>query len=311
MNPNPNIHKECQDLEEEIMDAFRTMDKDFPEHIYHYTDPGGLLGIIESQELWFSQLGALNDSTEITHTVNLIRDTFEAALATARTPSARTFIERALSNVIARTKEGIPWFVACFCEKGDLLSQWRGYGSTGGGFSIGFHTNALEACATESESNCALLRVEYDLKKQRSHIHQAISNFVDLIESWVDAGWEPETNTLLDPALDSLGTILLMACIRFKHPAFQEEDEWRLVIGRETNRKDLKFRPAGSRIVPYFKINMRTLRATGRGDLPLAKIFCGPALHPEIAKKSIMLRLAQEPGFKDVPVEASGVPFRV
>src|SRR5205085_11962410 len=29
-------------------------------------------------------------------------------------------------------------YLACFCENGDLLSQWRGYGSVGGGYAAGF-----------------------------------------------------------------------------------------------------------------------------------------------------------------------------
>ena len=34
-------------------------------------------------------------------------------------------------------------YATCFCEHGDLLSQWRGYGA-GGGFAIGFSRQGLD-----------------------------------------------------------------------------------------------------------------------------------------------------------------------
>ena len=33
---------------------------------------------------------------------------------------------------------GVTNFVVCFCEDGDVLSQWRGYADNGKGCSLGF-----------------------------------------------------------------------------------------------------------------------------------------------------------------------------
>jgi hypothetical protein len=37
------------------------------EVLYHYTDAHGLLGIVQSRQLWASNAAFLNDSTEVTY----------------------------------------------------------------------------------------------------------------------------------------------------------------------------------------------------------------------------------------------------
>jgi hypothetical protein len=37
---------------------------DLPEHLYHYTDAGGLYGILTSEVLWATHIAFLNDTRE-------------------------------------------------------------------------------------------------------------------------------------------------------------------------------------------------------------------------------------------------------
>ena len=39
---------------------------------------------------------------------------------------------------------GVTNFVVCFCEEGDMLSQWRGYANDGKGCSLGFSISELK-----------------------------------------------------------------------------------------------------------------------------------------------------------------------
>jgi hypothetical protein len=46
--------------------------------LYHYTDAGGLMGILESQRLWASNAAYLNDPTELLHARSVYREWLEA-----------------------------------------------------------------------------------------------------------------------------------------------------------------------------------------------------------------------------------------
>ena len=41
--------------------------------LYHYTNAGGLRGIIESQKIWFTSYPYLNDPSELTYGMNIAR----------------------------------------------------------------------------------------------------------------------------------------------------------------------------------------------------------------------------------------------
>jgi hypothetical protein len=44
-----------------------------PQSLYHYTDQGGLLGIIENKELWATKVQYMNDATEFGRAVDLAK----------------------------------------------------------------------------------------------------------------------------------------------------------------------------------------------------------------------------------------------
>lgn len=45
--------------------------------IYHYTDVGGLKGILESHKLWISHSYFMNDTSEILYTYHLLKGILE------------------------------------------------------------------------------------------------------------------------------------------------------------------------------------------------------------------------------------------
>jgi len=68
------------------------------------------------------------------------------------------------------------FYVASFCEDGNLLSQWRGYGSPGSGFNLGFVSKGITVVQTDFEAKkpALLRRVEYDRDKQKAIVKMAI-----------------------------------------------------------------------------------------------------------------------------------------
>jgi hypothetical protein len=110
-----------------------------PETLYHYTSQSGLLGIVETNELWATKLQYMNDDLEFRIALSMAREQLEAIKEHGNAASIAAY---ALQNSLAGLDD-INIFSVCFCETGDLLSQWRGYSASGGGFSIGFDTNVL------------------------------------------------------------------------------------------------------------------------------------------------------------------------
>src|SRR3989442_15987404 len=45
--------------------------------LYHYTDMAGLIGILDSQKLWFTHIQHLNDPTELVYGVRIATKTLE------------------------------------------------------------------------------------------------------------------------------------------------------------------------------------------------------------------------------------------
>jgi hypothetical protein len=97
--------------------------------IYHYTDLNGLKGIIESGSLWATHFSFLNDSNELTHGMNCLENALQY-LRDDFNPKTLKFIEQALTHF--RMHRAAHVYNLSFCLEPDLLSQWRGYGSSQG-----------------------------------------------------------------------------------------------------------------------------------------------------------------------------------
>src|ERR1700684_413334 len=143
-----------------------------PDVLYHYTDAAGVLGIIERRELWASNAAFLNDSTELIYVRGVLQEVlaeFEAGDEHSRA------VARYGHSMLRGLSEWLyDVYVACFCENGDLLSQWRGYPRTGGGYSLGFDTRLLR------HGNTACRRVVYDADDQRNIIRRLFATIRDV-----------------------------------------------------------------------------------------------------------------------------------
>ncbi|MGW1712133.1 DUF2971 domain-containing protein [Streptomyces sp. NPDC002156] len=141
-------------------------------------------------------------------------------------------------------------YVSCFCQDGDLLSQWRGYGGVGG-YSIGFNTHTLRNMAYRFEKG-EFRRITYGF---------------DLAVKFERDEFFPE---YLHSGITLLGDYLT-ALTMIKNPAFREEREWRLMIPRDELRDDVGFRVGPVGVTPYLQV-----------DFPLdamTKVIVGPGQH--------------------------------
>jgi hypothetical protein len=176
--------------------------------IYHYTNISGLIGIITSHTIWASDCRFLNDGTELTYAQEL----FLKEVNKLKLPAEEENIRQGGGgyNIADLSHKSSRVFISCFCEDGDLLSQWRGYG-VDQGYAIGFDIEQLRALKIGRISP-----VHYGLDKPKEY-------FAEELEQAPQRTGHPGVHGYY------LYLKLLPRLAIIKHPGFAEEREWRFL----------------------------------------------------------------------------------
>ncbi len=300
-----------------------------PETLYHYTTVEGLLGIVRSRSLWVSDVEFMNDAQEL----RFGRPELRAALVeqadrlcppeSEDSPdcSRATLLRSAAEHLdqpagIFASRQWHAVYVACFCESEDLLSQWRGYGSSGG-FAIGFRRSSLEAlerAATPSldERLATLLagsqevverpsspRTPTDIRLAKvAYGEEAVDAVVDDVLRRIAE--EPTTHPVAQGYYRSK-TVLLPSLATIKHGAFREEREWRLIISASFGEASVEFRMAHLGVIPYVELPLP--------ERAIVSVVVGPGEQSELRRHGVE-RLLDENGLEDVEVRDTTAPFR-
>lgn len=274
---------------------------DDPALVYHYTDAGALLGIIENKVLWASDVWFMNDAQEALYGLGVIERTLES-LGTTDTRTA--VCRRALGWLRDIRTRGEFWgsYIACLSLDGDDLSQWRAYGRPRG-FSIGFDAAQLRSlCASAPEfDKPTFRRVEYNEERQAGTVSITFNSAVSKLPP------APTGDQLQGAAVAFVNAALILAPA-LKHPAFSSEQEVRIHIHREANATTgLLFRPGAMGIVPYVNID---LRDPGTDNMTLVReVIIGPQPNELESQRSVKQFLTYH-GLHDVEVRLSKIPLR-
>ena len=246
-----------------------------PELLYHYTGQVSLLSIIKTSELWATKVQYMNDATEFNLALSMAREILDDMIGATPILTPVRALARLRDSLAGL--EDINIFAVCFCENGDLLSQWRGYADAGGGSSIGFDSHVLREVA--SYESFTLGKCIYDTVVQRAIVTEAIEHCIQ--------------EELAGPAQwgfhGPLAHILFRYGAFFKDKSFAQENEWRLVSPTIDFRHDrLSFRAGRSMVTPYYKLPIK------HGEtLPIRHIIIGPCPHMELAKSAVTALLMQ------------------
>lgn len=250
---------------------------EFPSRILtHYTSGGGLLGIFENKAIWASRIQFLNDYMEF----RLAKELAQTAIASYNLPNQNISLIQlcnAVSNYIGRIDPVL--YVASFSEDGDSLSQWRAYCPANLGYNIGFNADKLTLLA--EKQGFYLRPCIYDFETQKTMINEWIDRLLkDFISRF------PTSSNAVQFCQDNMNPYVngfILNAPYFKHPAFKEECEWRLVSKMPPNDRHAKLRVGKSTLIPYipFSIPFDT------DETPLYNITIGPTPNPELAQDSI------------------------
>jgi hypothetical protein len=282
--------------------------------LYHYTTQKGLLGIVESRQIWATHTQYLNDRREYLHAVDLVREEIKRLLdeVVASDPprphySARGDALARMRSALSMSPQSINVCVCSFSEERDSLSQWRAYGGPSG-FAVGFSSQVLRA-ATEKQQ-WFLAPCIYDPPAQRDLVRALVEEVLEELLGGPLPGVEDQEE---DSALKHMGGNLRPDLHAYapilKDESFKEEREWR-IISRPLFSQRLDYREGRSLIVPYYKLPL----CEDDQRLELHEVVIGPTPHAERSKSSLASLMRSHDvvmqGNGEVNVSISKVPYR-
>jgi hypothetical protein len=322
------------------------LSKQYPE-LLHYTNSGGLRGILSSSSLWATDATFLNDSSEITHFFDerlrkiVLEDAHNYAMELGRTPQylARMISDGGIDTVVGM--EADAWhstlrqvtlamnrpFVLSFSGPSDerirqsgLLSQWRGYGIDGG-YALVFDTQKLEALLTDEAHSHHYMHVQigdvyyHGVDEEVQAAAPDVAEYEAIIHQGVSrllrGGTAAETERFYE-------AITGLSCL-CKHWGFWEEREVRVVaipaseeVARDGEpktppQKEVKSFDRRGQQIPYIEL-FDTVASTNSGvRLPIQRVIVGPHRNREAHAESVRELLAN--GGYDAEVVQSEIPY--
>ena len=282
----------------------RILNKKPPTILFHYTTPIGMVGITQTKKIWATDIRFLNDKKEFHHSLETARSIIENFDKDKNDSSKLQVLE---SKFLGYIKNSIirNWnpevYVTSFTEKGDLLSQWRGY-CPKGGFSMGFSSNLLSKVADNNDS--FLFPCIYDTKQQKKILEELLSYYSQKYRDASKEGKKNSEDQLKNICNDFLIYLFLISPM-LKHESFKEEKEWRIVSSNLKVAPDIHFRANDLNIIPYIELPLSQVGS----EVEFKKIFIGPASKNQYSKEAVSQLLRKNRINKNA-ITFSSIPYR-
>ncbi len=279
--------------------------------LFHYTDMAGLLGIITTEQMWFTSMFHLNDPSELSYGINLATEALEEQ-AKASDHIVETFCRWTHHVLVKSGGEIFGFYVASFSQAGNDLSQWRAYADNGRGVALGLAPSlfkvAHDSAAVAVAEKTLVANVSYNPDEVRKNMAEAIQRAATLLarehrDRHVHSAAEAEK--FGKQLAGHLAVSILTYAITCKHPAYANEQETRLLIVNDLAKLDpiTLTRRRGSSLIPYIASPLR-VRQPGA----ITKIMIGPSAE-DMADDAVRAFLRQQ-GLPSDIVEPSDIPYQ-
>ena len=213
--------------------------------LYHYTSGNSLLSILQSQQLWATDIRFLNDYKELYRGLDVF-ESFSKCLVKRMSDDAEhlsKLIEVCVGN-IRRNADLTLINLVSFSTEPDDLRQWMAYCNSGVGYCIEFDRDLLIPNRFHGFDNCLkLASVEYIDSDIGSYDSKSLINFKDFLVESLSGLDECYSEGLLIERFSLkvnkflLDSILLAASI--KPSEFSDEREVRLLYVGDNKESEL------------------------------------------------------------------------
>ena len=204
-------------------------------------------------------------------------------------------------------------YIACFCERDDLLNQWRVYAGSGGGYALGLKANelGLRWGQLQPTQDFILRKVVYAEDVQRRLVAEVIDLAAGILSQATEGVSAADANNLIARCCQFVRSEVADYLICFKHPAFAVEEEWRLCHVVSPNEEEhVLFRDGAYGLTPYVSLDPSPMAGVHSNKLPLAQVTHGPVPDPVNAQFALQ-KLLRAKGYAFARVAGSALPVRV
>jgi len=271
--------------------------------IYHYCDANALLSILEHKTLRFTHAAYLNDTLEIRHGVTICKQLLEERRMRNPPDQVLEYAIEYLANA-----ERWQYYVCCFSESKDKLSQWRAYANDGDGFAIGFHARDFNV-SNDGPFEGRLSRVEYTSDSLTAKVAKLLESHRADAHPFKDDATPEYKKFVFENSAAHVGNILIDESVFIKDSGFVEEQEWRAVRSykledTETERALVNEEDPGDMIRIFQELQQefieRRLVRQGRFGLTpfievefraesLREVVCGPRTAQKLTETSLAI----------------------
>ena len=273
---------------------------------FHYTSPSGLLGMLSSNSIWFSDCDYLNDASESDYFLNLASRVFARKSSSKMTKnfSFTSYLMAMLhSNTTNSTRESLAReserrYIFSLSVDEDTLPLWNNYTKTtdSTGYNIGFNINNLTSSITLSENQTLLIgRVIYIEDYQEELLNELKEDYLNLYKKYRNSYQRKYLYAALEDNI-------LVYSVFMKDAAFKCENEFRIAIFEKGDiSSNLKFREKSGAFVPYISKEF---------DLKsISSIMISPTTRADFVKRSVT-SMSNHFGIKDLEIKSSNIPLR-
>jgi len=283
--------------------------------LFHYTDAAGLKGILEKDCLWLTDRIHLNDPSEIAYGMKFALDWCAENVKT--TDRLIRLFFGAFGTGLPAVLERHGFYVSSFSLAGDVLSQWCRYADDGKGYCLEFSPGYLNSGwkTTQGLVTFSMSYNEVDIKlRQERCLSDAVAYvrkeevFNTVAQAILSSGPDAQKEFVVGMQ-ERITSELLWNAVQFKHPAYQDEREARVLVTGELDAlqssKMHRTRPRGSELVSYIELPFSpSVLDAG----VLRRIRVGPAASAESVKSA--RALLRSVGLPSVEVIKSEIPYR-
>ena len=313
--------------------------------VYHYCDNYKMANILSGKTLRMSDITKSNDYEEVKMFFPGILDAIEDEYRKDEFPLQ--YMDRTNRDALGKLLDweydilryefdrgGVTNFVVCFCEEGDVLSQWRGYADNGKGCSLGFSVKELGDYCNTYKGILRFEQVDYKTVKEINVtiVEEAMKVLNELrgLRNWIVENLpslnEEKIDKMFQYYFHQMISSVLMSSLKYKNETFKEEQEWRLFFSQQIYKyakwiygdeeietivyddmlkvikNRIEFNVTSDDLIPFFPIKFTEISPN-----PIKQVIVGP--QNKIMEKDFSLYVASNK-LNDIDFRYSRISYR-